>query len=133
MRLPFLVGSLLCVASASAQITPLGGGVSPLFVSGSPTRGSTLQISPLPSTYPAVFLGITRGNLSMTAVGAGCGDVLIPQADIFSPVTLALAIPNDPNLVGFPIYAQGVLGGVPPCFLAGVYFQLTQAIEIRIQ
>jgi hypothetical protein len=132
MKFSLLVGALACAGSLSAQITPLGGGSSPLFVNGTPQPGGTLQISPLPAPAPLVLLGTSRVDIPLASMGAGCNDTLVPALDLVSPTTFSLSIPNDPGVIGFTFYAQGALAGVAPCHL-GFYFTLSEAVEITIQ
>jgi hypothetical protein len=132
MKTTTLACALLLTTAASAQITPLGGGTSPLFVSGTPTIGSTLQISPLIAPLPAVVLGLTRADVPMTSIGANCSSVLVPDLDLITLVTYQVSIPNDPMLVDFTFYAQGVLFGAGLCQL-DFYFGLSNAVEIKIQ
>ena len=130
MRTTLLAG-LLCCGAATAQITPLGGGNAPLFVSGTAQIGTTLQISPFLAPAPIVLLGLTRLDIPLTAFGAGCQDVLVPSLDVTSPVTYVFDVPADPGLIGASFYAQGLLAGVAPCF-AGFPFTLTEAVQITI-
>lgn len=133
MKLPYASIALLALTgTATAQITLLGGGVAPLFVSGLPSPGQTLQISPLPAPFPVVLVGINRVDIPLAPYGPGCPDTLIPSLDILSAVTCSVPIPNNPAVVGFTFYAQGMLGGMGLCNI-GFYVQLTQAVRITIQ
>ncbi|MGE3175403.1 MAG: hypothetical protein AB7O97_22450 [Planctomycetota bacterium] len=134
MRTRFVVAAALALAApASAQVTRLGGGTAPLFVSGSPTLGGTLSISPLFAPLPLVILGLSRVDLPLASLGASCPDVLIPNLDFSNYLNYTLPIPNDPVFVGATVYAQGAMVGVAPCRVFGVYVAMTEAVEIRVQ
>jgi len=132
MKTHLFAATLLLASAATAQITQLGGGSSPLFFSGQPTLGSTLQISPLIAPLPAIIVGTGRQDLAVNSIGAGCNHVLVPTLDVLTPITYSLAIPNDANLVGFTFYAQGVLFGAGTCQL-DFFFGLSNAVQIQIQ
>jgi hypothetical protein len=132
LRLLVAAAVLGSAVSVHAQVVPLGGGVAPLFVAGSPQLGQTLQISPFPAPFPAVIVGLARADMPLAPFGAGCPDTLVPSLDLILPVACSLAIPSTPSMVGFTLYAQGMLGGVGICNV-GFPVQLTSAVRITIQ
>lgn len=132
LRLLVFAAGLGSAVPVPAQVTSLGGGSAPLFVGGTPQLGQTLQLSPLPAPYPAVLVGLTRVDTPLLSFGAGCPDTLVPSPDLISPVTFSLAIPTTPSVIGFTLYAQGLLGGMGLCNV-GFPVQLTSAVRITIQ
>lgn len=132
MQILHILGVLAAAASATAQVTTLGGGTAPLFVSGDGALGSTVQISPLPAPFPVVILGLSRVDVPLQPLGAGCPDIQIPNVDATGAIAYTIVLPNNPALLGGTIYAQGVLLGIAPCFLFGTYFRLTEAVQITI-
>ncbi|MCB9878188.1 MAG: hypothetical protein H6835_11370 [Planctomycetes bacterium] len=129
-----LVGALLCAGTVTAQITPLGAGTAPLFVSGSPQPGHSLDISPFLAPWPFVIAGTTRVDVQLSSMWQLCQETLVPALDIVMPVTMHLDIPNSPSVVGFTFYAQGLMVGVGTCFVDSYFYaQLTEAVQITIQ
>ncbi|MEZ6036495.1 MAG: hypothetical protein R3F29_03370 [Planctomycetota bacterium] len=129
-----LACAALFAGAASAQITPLGAGTAPLFVTGSPQPGHSLDISPFVAPFPFVIIGVSRVDIELSTLWTFCQETLVPALDIVVPVSMHIDIPNTPSVVGYTFYAQGLMGGVGTCFVEPFFYaQLTEAVQITIQ
>jgi hypothetical protein len=137
--------SLGAAASSSAQVTPLLGtgcpGLAAVAVSGPPRVGTTVNFDwRCPGTdVPLIVFGdvirppIPLPPLVICGGGFFCMLGVQPVVSIQGAVgvlhSIPVPIPNNPELIGAVIGAQGVCVGQLP----GLCLSLSQAIAVRVQ
>jgi hypothetical protein len=140
-------------------ITNLGGGCSTtnLVLRGSPVIGGHLHasltnITPNPLQFRSLILGLTDPNVPLgvcACVSHASLDVLVgfasdpanpnnplsPTASPATPFGFELQVPMTAALVGFTLYAQGLVldfGAPTACTFAGLPLELTDGYEFRL-